>query len=69
MFLGYAWNRYLQKQIGIYVASTGSGYTRITSAINQKSLDLVYAQTKDAFEDGKLFSPTDMAKVESIEIT
>ena len=67
--LGYAWNGYVQKQIGIYLAGGGSGYTRMASAIDQSSLNLVYAQTKRAFESGNLFGPDDMARTEYIEIT
>ena len=60
---------YVQKQIGIYIAGSGSGYMRVASAIDQSSLKLVYAQTKRAIESGNLSSPDDMARTEYIEIT
>lgn len=67
--LGTVWNKVLGKFINVYLAEGGSGFMRLSNAVDQTTKDLALTRLKAVFEAGKLFNDIDMVKMEKITIT
>ncbi|KAG5305527.1 hypothetical protein I7I50_05962 [Histoplasma capsulatum G186AR] len=67
--LGYVFNKTLSKSIPVYIAESGTGFKRLTGAIDTQVKNLALSKTKAAFEEGKLFTDDDMKAMEQITIS
>lgn len=67
--IGEAFNKILQKNIPVYIAKSGDGYVRITSAISPAAKQVALNYVKERFENGTLFKDDDLKQMESLTIT
>lgn len=67
--IGHVFNKALQKNIPVYIAESGPGFIRITSAICQNVKDSALALLKERFENGTLFKDDDLKRMEKLTIT
>ncbi|EKV04070.1 hypothetical protein Pdw03_1641 [Penicillium digitatum] len=67
--IGQVFNKVLNKNIPVYIATSGNGFIRWTSVIDQAVKDVALATVKAPFESGKLFNDDDMRQMEQLTIT
>jgi hypothetical protein len=68
-FIGYAFNKVLQRNIPVYISESGPGFKRFTGIISQNVKSAALAKVKERFENGTLFRDDDLKLMEQLMIT